>query len=198
MIENMSGLVPMVVEKTGVSERAFDIYSRLLRERIIFITGQFEDNMASLICAQLLFLEAEDPNKEISIYINSPGGAVTAGMAIYDTMKYIKCDIRTICMGQACSMGSFILAGGTKGKRLALPNSRVMIHQPLGGAQGQITDMEIQVKEGLKTKEKLTRILAENSNKKYEEMVEACERDNYMSPEEAKKFGLIDEIVEKR
>ncbi len=191
-------LVPTVVEQTAGGERAFDIYSRLLKERIIFLTGQVEDHMANLIVAQMLFLEAENPEKDINLYINSPGGVVTAGMAIYDTMQFIKPDVRTICTGQACSMGAFLLNAGAKGKRCALPNARVMIHQPLGGAQGQATDIEIQAREILKMKDNLTKIMAFHSGQDIDILRNDMERDNIKSAEEAKAYGLIDEIVTKR
>jgi ATP-dependent Clp protease protease subunit len=191
-------LVPMVVEQTPRGERAFDIYSRLLKERVIFITGPIEDYMANLIVAQLLFLEAENPEKDINIYINSPGGSVTSGMSIYDTMSYIKPDISTLCIGQASSMGAILLTGGTKGKRFALPNSRVMIHQPLGGFQGQATDIEIHTQEILKIKTKLNEILSLHSGQKIDQVIKDTERDNFMSGEEAAKYGLIDKVIEKR
>lgn len=191
-------LVPTVVEQTAGGERAFDIYSRLLKERIIFLTGQVEDYMANLIVAQMLFLEAENPEKDINLYINSPGGVVTAGMAIYDTMQFIKPDVRTICTGQACSMGAFLLNAGAKGKRCALPNARVMIHQPLGGAQGQATDIEIQAREILKMKDNLTKIMAFHSGQDIDILRNDMERDNFKSAEEAKAYGLIDEVVMKR
>ena len=191
-------LVPTVVEQTAGGERAFDIYSRLLKERIIFLTGQVEDHMANLIVAQMLFLEAENPEKDINLYINSPGGVVTAGMAIYDTIQFIKPDVRTICTGQACSMGAFLLNAGAKGKRCALPNARVMIHQPLGGAQGQATDIEIQAREILKMKDNLTKIMAFHSGQDIDILRNDMERDNFKSAEEAKAYGLIDEIVTKR
>lgn len=191
-------LVPTVVEQTAGGERAFDIYSRLLKERIIFLTGQVEDHMANLIVAQMLFLEAENPEKDINLYINSPGGVVTAGMAIYDTMQFIKPDVRTICTGQACSMGAFLLNAGAKGKRCALPNARVMIHQPLGGAQGQATDIEIQAREILKMKDNLTQIMAFHSGQDIDILRNDMERDNFKSAEEAKAYGLIDEVVMKR
>lgn len=191
-------LVPMVVEQTPQGERSFDIFSRLLKERIIFLTGQVEDDMASLVCAQLLFLEAEDPKKDISLYINSPGGVITSGMAIYDTMRYINCDIQTICIGQACSMGSFLLAGGTKGKRFSLPHSQIMIHQPSGGARGQATDIEIQAKLILDLRKRLNQIYADNTGQKVSTIEKAMDRDNFMIPEEALKFGLIDHIVNSR
>ena len=194
----MSNLIPMVIEQSARGERSYDIYSRLLKERIIFVTGEIEENMASTICAELLFLESENPDKDIYMYINSPGGVITAGMAIYDTMNYIKPDVSTICMGQACSMGSFLLAGGTKGKRLALPNSKVMIHQPLGGYQGQATDIEIHANEIIKTKKTMNEYLAKFTNKKYDDIVQATERDNFLTAQEALDFGLIDKIVEKR
>lgn len=193
-----STLVPMVIEQTNRGERSFDIYSRLLKERIIFLTGQVYDEMAALVCAQLLFLESENPNKDIFMYINSPGGVVTAGLSIFDTMNYIKCDVSTLCMGQACSMGSFLLAAGTKGKRYCLPNARIMVHQPSGGAQGQATDIEIQAREILKIRERLNRIYAEQTGQPIEVIEQAMERDNFMSAEEAKAFGLVDEVVSKR
>lgn len=196
--EPQSYLVPTVVEQTSSGERAFDIYSRLLKERIIFLTGQVEDHMANLIVAQMLFLEAENPEKDISLYINSPGGVVTAGMAIYDTMQFIKPDVRTICTGQACSMGAFLLNAGAKGKRYALPNARIMIHQPLGGYQGQATDIEIHAKETLRIKEDLTRIMAFHSGQDFEVLKHDMERDNFKSAEESKVYGLIDEVVIKR
>ena len=191
-------LVPMVIEQTPQGERSFDIFSRLLKERIIFLTGQVEDNMASLVCAQLLFLEAEDPDKDIYMYINSPGGVITSGMAIYDTMRYVKCDINTLCIGQACSMGSFLLAGGTKGKRFSLPNSQIMIHQPSGGAQGKASDIEIQAKLILDMRRRLNLIYSENTGQKLSVIEKAMDRDNFMTPEEALKFGLIDHIVTNR
>ena len=198
MSEMKNQLVPMVVEQTPRGERAFDIYSRLLKERVIFITGPIEDYMANLIVAQLLFLEAENPEKDINIYINSPGGSVTSGMSIYDTMSYIKPDISTLCIGQASSMGAILLTGGTKGKRFALPNSRVMIHQPLGGFQGQATDIEIHAQEILKIKTKLNEILSLHSGQKIDQVIKDTERDNFMSGEEAAKYGLIDKVIEKR
>lgn len=191
-------LIPMVIEQTARGERSFDIYSRLLKERIIFLTGTVHDDMAAVICAQLLFLESENPDKDIYMYINSPGGVVTAGLSIFDTMNYVRCDIATVCLGQACSMGSFLLMAGTKGKRFILPQARVMIHQPSGGAQGQATDIEIQAKEILKTKAKLNEIYAKITGRPLDEIERAMERDNFMSAEEAKNFGLVDEIVEKR
>ena len=191
-------LVPMVVEQTPRGERAFDIYSRLLKERVIFITGPIEDYMANLIVAQLLFLEAENPDKDINIYINSPGGAITSGMSIYDTMTYIKPDISTLCIGQAASMGAILLAGGTEGKRFALPNSRIMIHQPLGGFQGQASDFEIHAKEILSMKRKLNEILASHTGKEVDQIEKDTERDNFMNGEEAKEYGLIDKVISER
>ncbi len=191
-------LVPYVIEQTSRGERSYDIYSRLLKDRIIFLGEEVNEVTASLIVAQLLFLEAEDPDKDIHLYINSPGGSVTAGMAIYDTMQYIKCDVSTICIGMAASMGAFLLAGGAKGKRMALPNAEVMIHQPLGGAQGQATEIEIAAKHILKTKEKLNKILAENTGKTIEEIAAATERDNWKTAEEAVEYGLIDSVVTSR
>ena len=191
-------LVPMVIEQTSRGERSFDIFSRLLKERIVFLTGQVNDEVSSLICAQLLFLESENPKKDIYLYINSPGGVVTSGLAMYDTMKYISCDVDTLCIGQACSMGSFLLAGGTKGKRFALPNSRIMIHQPSGGARGMASDIEIQAKEILDLKKRLNKIYAENTGNKLSVIEKAMDRDNFMSPTEAKEFGLIDHIVKNR
>ncbi len=196
--EHMNTLVPMVVEQSNKGERAYDIYSRLLKERIIFLTGQINDNVASLITAQLLFLEAEDPKKEIYLYINSPGGLVTAGLGIYDTMQYVKPDISTLCIGQAASMGSFLLAAGTKGKRFSLPNSRVMVHQPSAGFQGQVTDIEIHANEVLSLKKRLNEIYSKHTGKSVDEVKSALERDNFMTAEVAKNFGLIDEVVEKR
>lgn len=193
-----NALVPMVVEQTNRGERSYDIFSRLLKERIIFLTGQVEDHMANLICAQMLFLEAEDPNKDIFLYINSPGGVVTAGMSIYDTMNFIKPDVSTLCMGQACSMGSFLLSSGAKGKRFSLPQSRIMIHQPLGGYQGQATDIEIHTKEILRLRETLNGILANNCDRSLEELQRDTERDNFMSAQEAKEYGLIDEVINQR
>ena len=194
----MSNLVPMVVEQSSKGERAYDIYSRLLKERIIFLTGQINDNVASLVTAQLLFLEAEDPKKEIYLYINSPGGLVTAGLGIYDTMQYIKPDISTLCIGQAASMGSFLLAAGAKGKRFSLPNSRIMVHQPSAGFQGQVTDIEIHANEVLSLKKRLNEIYSKHSGKTVDEIKSALERDNFMTADSAKSFGLIDEVVEKR
>ena len=196
--EFMSNLIPMVVEQSSKGERAYDIYSRLLKERIIFLTGQINDNVASLITAQLLFLEAEDPKKEIYLYINSPGGLVTAGLGVYDTMQYIKPDISTLCIGQAASMGSFLLAAGTKGKRFSLPNSRIMVHQPSAGFQGQATDIEIHANEVLSLKKRLNEIYSKHTGKSVDEIKSALERDNFMTAETAKSFGLIDEVVEKR
>jgi len=196
--EQMNNLVPMVVEQSSKGERAYDIYSRLLKERIIFLTGQVNDSVASLVTAQLLFLEAEDPKKEIYLYINSPGGLVTAGLGIYDTMKYIKPDISTLCIGQAASMGSFLLAAGTKGKRFSLPNSRIMVHQPSAGFQGQATDIEIHANEVLSLKKRLNEIYSKQTGKSVEEIKSALERDNFMTADVAKSFGLIDEVVEKR
>ena len=196
--EYMNNLVPMVVEQSNKGERAYDIYSRLLKERIIFLTGQINDNVASLVTAQLLFLEAEDPKKEIYLYINSPGGLVTAGLGIYDTMQYIKPDISTLCIGQAASMGSFLLAAGTKGKRFSLPNSRIMVHQPSAGFQGQATDIEIHANEVLSLKKRLNEIYSKHTGKSVEEIKLALERDNFMTADTAKSFGLIDEVVEKR
>ncbi len=198
MIDIKNQLVPMVVEQTPRGERAFDIYSRLLKERVIFITGPIEDHMANLVVAQLLFLEAENPEKDINIYINSPGGSVTSGMSIYDTMSYIKPDISTLCIGQASSMGAILLTGGTKGKRFALPNSRIMIHQPLGGFQGQATDIEIHAQEILKIRTKLNEILSQHSGKDIDKVSQDTERDNFMSGDEAVKYGLIDKVIDKR
>jgi len=192
-----ANLVPMVIEQTPRGERSFDIYSRLLKERIIFVNGQVEDGMASIIVAQLLFLESENPDKEINMYINSPGGVVTAGLSIYDTMQYVQPNISTLCLGQACSMGSLLLTAGDKGSRFALPNSRIMIHQPSGGYQGQATDIEIHAKETLKLKHNLNKLYAFHTGQKLSVIEKSMERDNFMSPEEAKKFGLIDKIVDK-
>lgn len=191
-------LVPYVIEQTSRGERNYDIYSRLLKERIIFLGEEVNETTASLVVAQLLFLESEDPGKDIHLYINSPGGMVTAGMAIYDTMNYIKCDVSTICIGMAASMGAFLLAGGAKGKRYALPNAEVMIHQPSGGAKGQATEIQIAAENILKTKKKLNQILADNTGKPYEEVARDTERDYYMSAEEAKEYGLIDAVITKR
>ena len=196
--EYMSNLVPMVVEQSSKGERAYDIYSRLLKERIIFLTGQINDNVASLVTAQLLFLEAEDPKKEIYLYINSPGGLVTAGLGIYDTMQYVKPDISTLCIGQAASMGSFLLAAGTKGKRFSLPNSRIMVHQPSAGFQGQATDIEIHANEVLALKKRLNEIYSRHTGKSVDEIKSALERDNFMTADVAQSFGLIDQVVEKR
>ena len=196
--EHMNTLVPMVVEQSNKGERAYDIYSRLLKERIIFLTGQINDNVASLVTAQLLFLEAEDPKKEIYLYINSPGGLVTAGLGIYDTMQYIKPEISTLCIGQAASMGSFLLAAGAKGKRFSLPNSRIMVHQPSAGFQGQATDIEIHANEVLSLKKRLNEIYSKHTGKSVDEIKSALERDNFMTADTAKSFGLIDEVVEKR
>ena len=190
-------LVPYVVEQTSRGERSYDIFSRLLNDRIIFLSEEVNDTTASLVVAQLLYLEAQDPEKDIQFYINSPGGSVTAGMAIYDTMQYIKCDVATICVGLAASMGAFLLAAGTKGKRMALPNSEIMIHQPSAGTQGQITDMTIHLRRLEKVKERMNRILSENTGKPYEEVVAACERDNFLSPHEALEFGLIDRVLDR-
>lgn len=188
-------LVPYVIEQTSRGERSYDIYSRLLKERIIFLGEEVNETTASLVVAQLLFLEAEEPDKDIQLYINSPGGSVTAGMAIYDTMQYIKCDVSTICIGMAASMGAFLLAGGKKGKRFALPNAEIMIHQPLGGAQGQATEIEIAAKHILKTKEKLNRMLAENCGQPYDVVAADTERDNWKSAQEAMEYGLIDQVI---
>lgn len=189
---------PIVIENTSYGERSYDIYSRLLKDRIIFLGTEINDNVANAIVAQLLFLEAEDPEKDITMYINSPGGVVTSGMAIYDTMNYIKPDVQTVCIGQAASMGAFLLSAGTKGKRFALPNSRIMIHQPLGGAQGQATDIEIQAKEILKIKDKLSEILAKNCGKTKKEILKDTERDNFMTADEALKYGIIDKVFTTR
>ncbi|HIU88352.1 MAG TPA: ATP-dependent Clp endopeptidase proteolytic subunit ClpP [Candidatus Avilachnospira avistercoris] len=189
--------IPYVIEQTSRGERSYDIFSRLLKERIIFLGEEVTDASASLIVAQLLFLESEDPGKDINLYINSPGGSVTAGMAIYDTMQYIKCDVSTICIGMAASMGAFLLAGGAKGKRIALPNAEVMIHQPSGGAQGQATEIQIVAEQILKTKEKLNRILSENTGKPYEEVCRDTERDNWLTAQEALDYGIIDRILDK-
>ena len=191
-------VVPYVVEQTGKGERSYDIYSRLLEDRVIFLTGEINDAVADAVVAQLIFLEAKDPNKDICLYINSPGGSVTAGLAIYDTMNYIKCDVSTICIGLAASMGAFLLSSGAKGKRYALPNSEIMIHQPLGGAQGQASDIKIQAEHIIKTKYRLNKILAENSGKPIEQVEKDTDRDNYLSAEEAREYGLIDEILVKR
>ena len=196
--DQMNTLVPMVVEQSNKGERAYDIYSRLLKERIIFLVGPINDNVASLVTAQLLFLESEDPKKEINLYINSPGGLVTAGLGIYDTMQYIKPDVSTLCIGQAASMGSFLLAAGKKGKRFSLPNSRIMVHQPSAGFQGQATDIEIHAKEVLALKKRLNEIYSKHTDKSVDDIKKALERDNFMNPEVAKNFGLIDEVVENR
>lgn len=193
-----SGLVPMVVEQTARGERSYDIYSRLLKERVIFLVGPVEDYMANLVVAQLLFLEAENPDKDIHLYINSPGGSVTAGMSIYDTMQFIKPDVSTMCIGQACSMGAFLLAAGTKGKRFCLPNSRVMIHQPSGGAQGQASDIHIQAQEILKIRSRLNELMAHHTGQSIERIELDTERDNFMSAQQAKEYGLIDSVIEKR
>ena len=194
----MSMLIPMVVEQTSRGERSYDIYSRLLKDRVLFLGGQVDDNLANLVIAQLLFLESEDPDKDIHLYINSPGGSVTAGLAIYDTMQYIKCDIETICIGMAASMGSFLLSGGTKGKRLALPNAEIMIHQPSGGARGQATEIQIAAEHILKTRQKLNEILAENTGQPLDVIRVDTERDNFMTAQEAKEYGLIDEVIARR
>ena len=194
----MNTLVPMVVEQSNRGERAYDIYSRLLKERVIFLTGQINDNVASLVTAQLLFLEAEDPKKEIYLYINSPGGLVTAGLGIYDTMQYVKPEISTLCIGQAASMGSFLLAAGSKGRRFSLPNSRIMVHQPSAGFQGQATDIEIHAKEVLSLKKRLNEIYSKHTGKSVDEIKSALERDNFMTADMAKDFGLVDKVVEKR
>ena len=193
-----NALVPMVVEQTSRGERSYDIYSRLLKERVIFLTGQVEDHMANLIVAQMLFLEAENPEKDIYLYINSPGGVITAGMSIYDTMKFIKPDVSTICMGQACPMGAFLLTAGTKGNRFCLPNSRVMIHQPLGGYQGQATDIEIHAREILKVKQRMNELMAEHTGKTLEEIERDTERDRFLSANEAVEYGLVDSILTHR
>lgn len=191
-------LIPMVVEQSGRGERSYDIYSRLLEDRIIFLSGEINDGMANTIVAQLIYLEAKDMNKDISLYINSPGGSVSAGLAIYDTMQYVHCDVSTICVGMAASMGAFLLSSGAKGKRFALPNSEVMIHQPLGGAQGQASDIKIQAEHILKIKEKMNRILSENTGRSIAEIERDTDRDNYLSAEEAKTYGLIDQVFYKR
>jgi len=196
--EHLSNLIPMVVEQSSRGERAYDIYSRLLKERIVFMVGPINDNVASLVTAQLLFLESENPKKEIYLYINSPGGLVTAGLGIYDTMQYIKPEVSTLCIGQAASMGSFLLAAGAKGKRFSLPNSRIMVHQPSAGFQGQVTDIEIHANEVLSLKKRLNEIYSKHTSKTVEEIKEALERDNFMTPENAKDFGLIDKVVLKR
>jgi|TARA_B100000965_G_C19351252_1_gene651908 ATP-dependent Clp protease protease subunit len=196
--EHMNNLIPMVVEQSNRGERAYDIYSRLLKERIIFVVGPINDNVASLVTAQLLFLESENPKKEISMYINSPGGLVTAGLGIYDTMQYVKPDVSTLCIGQAASMGSFLLAAGQKGKRFSLPNSRIMVHQPSAGFQGQATDIEIHANEVLSLKKRLNEIYSKHTGKSPDDIKKALERDNFMTPDSAKEFGLIDKVVEKR
>lgn len=198
ILTRAQGLVPMVVEQTARGERAFDIYSRLLKERIIFLVGAIDDHVANLVVAQMLFLESENPDKDIHLYINSPGGVVTAGLSIYDTMKFIKPDVATMCIGQACSMGSFLLSAGTKGKRFSLPNSRVMIHQPSGGAQGQATDIEIQAREILYLRGKLNGMYAEHTGQPLEKIERDVERDFFMTAQQAKDYGLIDEIIDKR
>ena len=197
-VNNLSTLIPMVVEQTSRGERSYDIYSRLLKERIIFLTGLIEDNVASLICAQLLFLESENPNKDISFYINSSGGAVTSGLAIYDTMQYIKPDITTVCIGQAASMGSLLLAAGSKNKRYALPHSRIMVHQPSGGVEGQASDIQIHANEILTIRKKLNEIYVQHTGQNIKKIEEYLDRDSFMGPDEAKSFGLIDKIVDKR
>jgi len=196
--EHMNTLIPMVVEQSSRGERAYDIYSRLLKERIVFLVGQINDNVASLITAQLLFLESENPKKEIFLYINSPGGLVTAGLGIYDTIQYVKPEVSTLCIGQACSMGSFLLASGQKGKRFSLPNSRIMVHQPSAGFQGQATDIEIHANEVLSLKKRLNEIYSKHTGKSVDEIKVALERDNFMTADNAKSFGLIDQVVEKR
>ncbi len=198
ILENMNTLVPMVVEQSNRGERAYDIYSRLLKERVVFVVGPINDNVASLVTAQLLFLESENPKKDISLYINSPGGLVTSGLGIYDTMQYIKPDVTTLCIGQAASMGSFLLAAGAKGKRFSLPNSRIMVHQPSAGYQGQATDIEIHANEVMSLKKRLNEIYSKHTNKSVDEIKTALERDNFMTPESAKNFGLIDRVVDKR
>ena len=196
--EHMNNLIPMVVEQSNRGERAYDIYSRLLKERIVFLVGQINDSAASLITAQLLFLEAENPKKDIYLYINSPGGLVTAGLGIYDTMQYVKPEVSTLCIGQACSMGSFLLGAGQKGKRFSLPNSRIMVHQPSAGFQGQATDIEIHANEVLSLKKRLNEIYSKHTGKSFDDIKKALERDNFMTAENAKSFGLIDQVVEKR
>lgn len=196
--QTTASLVPMVVEQSARGERSYDIYSRLLKERVIFMVGQVEDHMANLVVAQLLFLESENPDKDIHLYINSPGGSVTAGMSIYDTMQFIKPDVSTMVIGQACSMGAFLLSAGAEGKRYSVPNSRVMIHQPSGGAQGQATDIQIQARNIQDTKERLNRILAKHTGQSYDQIAADTERDNFMNPEQAKEYGLIDQVLEKR
>ncbi len=198
LTEHMNNLIPMVVEQSSRGERAYDIYSRLLKERIVFVVGPINDNVASLVTAQLLFLESEDPKKEISLYINSPGGLVTAGLGIYDTMQYIKPEVNTLCIGQAASMGSFLLAAGAKGKRFSLPNSRIMVHQPSAGFQGQATDIEIHANEVLSLKKRLNEIYSKHTGKSVDDIKISLERDNFMTPDDAKEFGLIDKVVDKR
>ena len=198
MLNEKSALVPYIVEQTSRGERSYDIYSRLLEDRIIFLSGEIDDATANTVVAQLIYLEAKDPSKDISLYINSPGGSVSAGLAIYDTMNYVKCDVSTICIGMAASMGAFLLSSGANGKRFALPNSEIMIHQPLGGAQGQASDIKIAAEHILKTKEKLTRILAENSGKPFEIVEKDTDRDNFLSAQEALEYGLIDKVFYKR
>ena len=197
-IQPTAALVPMVVEQTARGERSYDIYSRLLKDRVIFMTGQVEDHMANLVVAQMLFLESENPDKDIHLYINSPGGSVTAGLSIYDTMQFIKPDVSTMCIGQAASMGAMLLAGGTKGKRLALPHSRMMIHQPSGGAQGQASDIEIQANEIIKLRLNLNVLLAEHTGKSVEAIAKDTERDNFMSADEAQEYGLVDKVIQRR
>tara|TARA_Y100000741_G_scaffold112345_1_gene84318 strand:- start:135 stop:746 length:612 start_codon:yes stop_codon:yes gene_type:complete len=198
LTEHMNNLIPMVVEQSSRGERAYDIYSRLLKERIVFVVGPINDTIASLVTAQLLFLESENPKKEISLYINSPGGLVTAGLGIYDTMQYIKPEVNTLCIGQAASMGSFLLAAGSKGKRFSLPNSRIMVHQPSAGFQGQATDIEIHANEVLSLKKRLNELYSKHTGKNVDEIKLALERDNFMTPDSAKEFGLIDKVVDKR
>ncbi len=198
LTEHMNNLIPMVVEQSSRGERAYDIYSRLLKERIVFVVGPINDSVASLVTAQLLYLESEDPKKEISLYINTPGGLVTAGLGIYDTMQYIKPEVNTLCIGQAASMGSFLLAAGAKGKRFSLPNSRIMVHQPSAGFQGQATDIEIHANEVLSLKKRLNEIYSKHTGKSVEDIKVSLERDNFMTPDDAKDFGLIDKVVEKR
>lgn len=198
LAERMSSLVPMVVEQTARGERSYDIFSRLLKDRVVFMTGEVADTMADLIVAQLLFLESEDPDKDIYLYINSPGGAVTSGLAIYDTMQYIKPDVCTLCMGQACSMGSFILSGGAEGKRYSLPHARIMIHQPLGGFKGQATDIMIHAQETLRVKNTLIELLAKHTHKSVEQIAQDCERDNFMTAQEAFEYGIVDRVIANR
>ena len=196
--EKMNNLIPMVIEQTARGERSYDIFSRLLKERIIFLSGQVDDNVSTLVCAQLLFLESENPKRDIYLYINSPGGVVTSGLAMYDTMQYIKPDVATVCIGQACSMGSLLLAAGAAGKRYSLPNARIMVHQPSGGAQGQATDIEIQAKEILSLRQRLNGIYVKHTGQKLKAIEEALERDNFMSAEDAKTFGIVDQIVDRQ